>query len=349
MVPLSERQKQILNLAVSLFIKTGEPVASRTLVKTYQLPVGPATIRNEMADLEEMGFLEQPHTSAGRVPTDKGYRSYVDGLNRGGLTDRERSQLNGLEERYFAAAAEIQGLLTSAARILSEATQLVGVVSVPRLDEGYVERLQLVTVGRRRVMVVLATSTGLVETHVVGVDVDIPQDKLDGISRVFNENFSRASIKDLLGDNLMVLEQIQEAYRSAVAKLMKDFMGSMDTRAAQRRDILMEGANQALAQPEFAASADRAREILQTLEMGSTLGKLIGEPGETSDFPFVRIGVESRQRDLRELSVVIAPYGADDLCHGVIGIIGPRRMNYGKAMASVAHVSKELTRRLSEV
>ncbi|MBI4863124.1 MAG: heat-inducible transcription repressor HrcA [Candidatus Riflebacteria bacterium] len=343
MAALTARQKQILDLSVSHFIKTAEPVASRTLVKMYKLTVGPATIRNEMADLEEMGFLEQPHTSAGRVPTDRGYRVYVDGLRDVNLSEMDRQHLRDLESKYLNIAEQLEETLEAALKILAEVTHMVGVAALPRLGESHIDKIQLLDVGHGRVLVVLVTCSGVVETHVVGIDTVVPQEKLDQVSRIFNENFSHSSIKDFVGSYLDVLKEIRLEYRNAVKSILEKFFENAWAGAAAAQSVFLEGATAVFKQPEF-ATLDRVREILTEFEYKEGILRVVSQVAGVQEVPTVRIGTETRHKVLKDLSVVVTSYTSPGLEHGAIGIIGPRRMDYPKVIAAVDYISKALTR-----
>lgn len=334
-------------LAVSHFIKTGEPVASRTLVKAYKLPVGAATIRNEMADLEEMGYLEQPHTSAGRIPTDKGYREYVDGIKDYHLVEADRELLHALEEKYLTVSTEFQEVLNGAVRILSEVTNMVGVAAMPNLGESHIDKIQLLDVGHRRVLVVLVTCSGMVETHVIASDADLSQVQLDQVSRIFNENFSHASIKDFVGGYVEVLSHLQVEYRQAVRQLLERFFATVGAMEEEERDVVVEGATSVFKQPEF-ASFERARELLTAFQGREGILKVVTQMKSVDAAPAVAIGVETRDRKLRDLAMVVTSYTSAGMERGTIGIIGPRRMNYPRVIASVDYISKVLTRTLTK-
>jgi heat-inducible transcriptional repressor len=350
---LSERQRQILNLAVTHFIKTAEPVASRTLVKHYRLDVGAATIRNEMADLEELGYLEQPHTSAGRIPTDKGYREYVNGLREFSFTETERGMLRELEQKYMSLCVEFHEVLASAIKILSEVTNMVGIAALPRIGDSQIDKIQLLDVGHRRVLIVLVTCSGMVETHVIAVDTDIPQDKLEQVSRIFNENFSHSSIRVFVESYIDVLKDLRLEYRAAIKNMLERFFdavggGEGETEGgSDRREVMLEGATSVFKQPEF-ANFERARELLTAIEYKEGIARVVGQLKGVQSSPAVRIGFETRNRILKDLSMVVTSYTSSGLEHGTIGIIGPRRMNYPKVIASVDYISKLLTRTLTK-
>lgn len=345
---LTDRQRRILLLVVSHFIKTGEPVASRTLVRAYRLPVGTATIRNEMADLEALGYLEQPHTSAGRVPTDRGYRAYVDTMSTTSLSGPELESLKGLESKYLATCVDLNEVLGGTVRILAEVTQLVGVATYPRWGDARLERLQLVALGSGRILVVLVTQAGVVETHVLAIDRDIPQDVLEGISRIFNENFSKASVRALFEGYMEVLREIRDEYRSAVRGILERFFGTLA--GAPTTSVLVEGERTMMEHPEY-GSLERVREILRAIgvreEVVRIVRGLLDEP-QAGDEAIVRIGSETGTRTLRDLSVVLSSLEipGEEAQRATIGIIGPRRMAYPKVIACVGYINKLLNRRL---
>jgi len=342
---LTKRQIQILNLAVSHFIKSAEPVASRTLVKAYRLSVGPATIRNEMADLEEMGYLEQPHTSAGRVPTDRGYREYVDSHGASSLSEAEKNRILELENTYLRVAAEFHQILESALKVLAEVTNLVGVAALPRLDESRFDKIQLLEVGHRKVLVVLVTGSGSVETHVVAVDIDIPQEKLDQISRIFNENFSRSSIRNFIEGYVEVLREIRDEYGAAINAILNSFFSRVSLGGESAHEVLVEGASLMFRQREF-GSFERARELVDSTAYREGIARVVSDLAPALDAPSVRIGQENRSRALRDLSLVMCPFSPDEGSSGAIGILGPRRMDYPKVIAIVDHISKLLAKAL---
>jgi heat-inducible transcriptional repressor len=225
---LKDRSRRILSLLVETFVSTGEPVGSRTLAKAG-LGVSPATIRNEMADLEEAGFLAQPHTSAGRVPTDKAYRYWLDqqDLTEFHSVEDDQATLRALDERYLTECRGLEDLLANTCRILSQVCAVAG-VATPRSLTDVETRIQLVGLDRNHIMAVLVAESGLASSHILSVAHSMSQEELNKISRVFNESASRSSVRDLLShrvERLRVLEKKgRELARSILGKLEQALM-----------------------------------------------------------------------------------------------------------------------------
>ena len=194
-------------------------------------------------------------------------------------------------------------------------------------------------------LVVLVTCSGMVETHVIATEADLGQERLEQVSRIFNENFSHTSIKDFVGGYLEVLTHLQFELRSAVKSLLDKFFDTLGAAKSNERDAVIEGATTVIRQPEF-ASLERARELLTAFEGKDGIIKVVTEIKGADDAPEVRIGVETRHRVMRDLAMVVTSYSSGGLERGTIGIIGPRRMNYPRVIASVDYISKVLTRTL---
>ena len=223
---------------------------------------------------------------------------------------------------------------------------MVGIASLPRLGDVRLDKIQLVEVGWRKVLVVLVTSTGAVKTQVVGVDADIDQAKLDQISRIFNENFSQASIQDFVLGYVEVLKEIRHEVRTTVKSLLDRFFETIGVDSETGPSVLFEGASLALKQPDF-ASFERARELLSAVESNEGLAKVMSVITPEAKGTMVSIGQENRTLSLKDLSLVLGSFhGADGKESGTIGIIGPRRMDYPRVMAVVASITNMLEKAL---
>lgn len=337
---LTERQSLILTLVVETFVATAEPVGSRQLAKRTGLDVSPATIRNEMADLEELGFLEQPHTSAGRVPTDRGYRYYVDHLRLQGPVDQDRSLLVDLEHQYLDKCHEVRGLLTNAVRVLSDVSQLTGLAVSPSAGDGDIRKVQLVGVDGSRILMVVVSASGHIGNHMLSVDAPVPQHVLNRLSDIINENFSQASMRRLLADELVVLRELETKYRATVGSLLGHLSERL-ARVATEERLYLEGIGHILEQPEF-RNFEKARLVVDRFVTQSDLGGLLR--GERSEGTQVTIGAENSVAGLEDFAVISSPFRGPS-GNGAIGVIGPRRMQYARVMALVGWVS----RRLSEI
>ncbi|MBI4869944.1 MAG: heat-inducible transcription repressor HrcA [Candidatus Riflebacteria bacterium] len=343
---LSERQLQILNLAVRLFIETAEPVSSRTLVRRFRLPYSPATIRNEMADLEDLGYLVQPHTSAGRVPTDKGYNVYVASLRDQNWQPEERAKVEAMERECLSSCKEADEILKDAISILTVVTRLVGVVACPTPAQRTLTKMQLTAVDGRQVLVVLVMDGCHVEAHLAPLDRPVPQDRLDLCANMINERFAGRPVSDFHEGVFLVAHQFESAYRATVQHALQAFLQKIER--AMERDVLVSGATSVLAQPEF-QDFGRVRAILDAFQDKRFLARML-TAAETSGIQITFFGSpnEPEAQALKDFSLVTSVYRSHGVVRGTIGILGPRRMDYPRILTYVNHVSDSLTRVLSD-
>ncbi len=343
---LTERQLQILNLVVRLFIETAEPVSSRTLVRRFNLPYSPATIRNEMADLEESGHLAQPHTSAGRVPTDRGYQSYVESLRDVNQPQEERTRLEQLEHECLDSCREAEDLLRDAVSILNVVTRLVAVAAMPTPVQRTFTKLQLTAVDPRQVLVVLVTDHNAVEAHLVPLEQAVPQDRLDLCATMLNDLFGNRPVTEFLDGLFLVVHQFESSYRVCVQRALQAFLARID-RSTQKQ-VLVSGATSVLAQPEF-QDFEKVRAILDAFQDRQLLARML-TAAETSGSQIIFVGnaPESGSAALQDFSLVSAVYRSKGVAKGAIGILGPRRMDYPRIIGYVNHVSDSLSRVFSD-
>lgn len=334
---LNERERRVLEAVIRSYVETAEPAGSRTLSRSFGLGVSPATIRNTMSELESKGFLYHPHTSAGRVPTDKAYRLYVDSLIRvDAVTRAHRKQL---AEEISAGGSAIEAILMRAAQSLGVLTQELGIALGPRLDKATLARLEIVRVSAERLLIVLALTGGAVRTIFVEVPGTIVDEALTEVSMVLNERLAGLTLE-------MVRTSLGSRLRDVTTKpmateLLNIFVQEGEQafgRAADSADSVVLGQTSLLAdQPEF-ASSDRLRQIIDLTETRQRLTTLLqarsGTPGLS-----ITIGNEHGDPRLEGFTVVTAEYSAGSLS-GVIGVIGPTRMPYDKVIALVGHTSQ---------
>jgi heat-inducible transcriptional repressor len=340
---LNKRERRVLEAVIRSYVETAEPAGSRTLSRRFGLGVSPATIRNTMSDLEDKGFLFHPHTSAGRVPTNKAYRAYVDSLlSLPQLQAAETERL--IEEITGANASPIEMVLRRAAQTLGVLTQELGVALGPRLDHSVLRRLDLVRVSSERMLMVLALDGGLVRTVFVEVPVDIVDTALGAVTSVLNERLAGLTLGQIRGSLPERLRDVGADPKAA--ELLNIFVqeGEHLFEAAlpisDTQPVLL-GSTAALAeQPEFSA-ADRLRRLLELTEtphaLGETMRKRVHAPGIS-----ITIGAEHDDPRLEDFTVVTAEYHIGPLA-GVIGVIGPTRMPYDKVIALVSHTSRLLS------
>lgn len=342
MVPLSERERTVLALTVLHHIRSGEPIGSRYLAEQLDLDVSPATIRNTMADLEEKGYLRQTHVSSGRVPTDLGYRFYVDEVV--GVRPLRREGLAGVRERIGGRAGEITELIRETTRTLSAASRQVGLGLVPRLLDARLEHLELRRVAVRRVLSIFVTESGLVQTRVLELQEDWPQEELDTMAQVWNERFAGLALREVRER----LAAIMAAERAALSSLVLRAL-DLGRRALAAREpgdeLYLEGAANILDVPEF-ADPGKARALVRAIEEKGRLCALLDECLR-ADRVRIFIGGELSLPGLRDVSLVTAPYRREGEAIGVLGVIGPTRMAYERIIPIVACAADDLSECLS--
>ena len=327
---------RILRAITDDYIRTGDPVGSRTIARKYELGVSPATIRNEMADLEELGYLEQPHTSAGRVPSDKGYRLYVDRLmSPEEIPAEERERL--LEEVLsFQRAAE--QMIQRATRLLSVLTRYTAVVLAPRLSDTIVRRIHLTPLDMFNILVVVVTEPGFVRNYVVEADVPVDSGDLEALSRELNDALIGKRKRDVTQS---VLDDIRTRIGgSPVAEETLDRI--MDGLASDGENrVHLEGTLFLFEQPEF-RDVDRAKTLLGFLEQEDALSDMLAASSRHEGIR-VTIGREHGRAEMRECSMVTATYSSGSTAVGTVGVIGPTRLDYAKVVSMVGFVAEALS------
>jgi len=334
---LTERERQVLEAVIQAYVATAEPAGSRVLSRRFDLGVSPATIRNTMSDLEEKGFLYHPHTSAGRIPTDKAYRVYVDSLMRlESVSDLQRSQLAA---QISAGGSAIEAILRCAAQSLGVITQELGIALGPRLDRAILQRLELVRVSSERLLMVITLAGGSVRTIFVEVPGSIADDALVEVTIVLNERLAGLTLEQVrtsLGARLRDVPGSANA--TALLNIFVQEGEQVFARAAEPIDNVVLGQASVLAdQPEF-ATGERMRQLIELTERRQELATLLQTRSGASGLS-ITIGNEHGDPGLDAFTVVTAEYRAGALS-GVIGVIGPTRMPYHKVVALVSHTSQ---------
>lgn len=334
---LSDRERQVLEAVIHSYVATAEPAGSRTLSRRFGLGISPATIRNTMSDLEEKGYLFHPHTSAGRIPTDKAYRVYVDSLMR--IDPISREERRRLAEDIATGGSAIEAILRRAAQSLGILTQELGVALGPRLERATLRRLELVRVSSDRLLMVISLSGGAVRTIFVEVPGTIADEALVEVTIVLNERLNGLTLDQMRTSLASRLRDVQT--RPETAELLNIFVQEGEqvfTLAAEPIDTVVIGQPSLLAdQPEF-ASGERLRQLIELTEKRQQLASLLeARPGANG--MSITIGNEHGDPRMGAFTVVTAEYTAGSLS-GVIGVIGPTRMPYDKVIALVGHTSQ---------
>jgi heat-inducible transcriptional repressor len=341
---LSRRERRVLEAVIRSYVETAEPAGSRTLSRRFGLGVSPATIRNTMSDLEEKGFLFHPHTSAGRVPTSKAYRAYVDTLL--GVAPIPISDSERLAEEIAShnGGSPIETILRRAAQTLGVLTQELGVALGPRFDRSVLRRLELVRVSSERLLMVLTLEGGVVRTVFVEVAGEIADTALGAVTAVLNERLAGLSlgeIRNSLGSRLR--DACGDPTTSELLNIFVQEGEALFDAALPMSDgqhVVLGAASVLAEQPEFSA-ADSMRRLLALTEtphaLGEAIRKRVTAPGIS-----ITIGSEHDDPRLEEFTVVTAEYHVGSLA-GVIGVIGPTRMPYEKVISLVSHTSRLLS------
>lgn len=339
---LGERERSVLQSLVGAYVATAEPVASRTVSRRYLLDVSPATIRNTMVDLEEMGYLWQPHTSAGRIPTDKGYRFYVDSLmGQLGLTPAEK---RALERKLQASIRErdIQDVLQQVAKVIASVSEQLGIVLSPLFDMGVFRRLDLVQVTERKILMAVTVESGLVRTIVFEAKSKVRPSKLAETCQLVNERLSGLLVGEI---RRSMAERLRWVSRGD-PKLIRFLVEQADTlfRFDFADDLHLVGTTNIFSQPEF-SDRDRVTHFLELLEDREGIVCLLASRAREGGVR-ITIGSENPSEHMRDCSLVTSVYEIGNV-RGLIGVLGPTRMRYSR-VASLVDYAAQLTGSLLE-
>lgn len=336
---LTEREKVILRSIIQQFILTASPVGSRYITKKYEIGISPATVRNIMADLEESGFINHPHTSAGRVPTDKGYRFYVDSLME--IQKIKSSEKGIINKGLDFESAETDEILRITSIILSNITRQLACVTYPRLDSGILAKIQLVTLATNRLLVVISIKGGLVKTITLEVDSQLKESILDSVQDLLNERLCGLTFKEIRTTFKERFTDINEDQRPII-RLFVESVEKIFKEASSGRNLFITGAGNIIKQPEF-EDPEKLPGIIELIENKDIIIHILdrrSEPGANQ--VFISIGRENEDRKLEEYSFVSKEYRYGDTS-GTLGIIGPKRMEYSKVVAIVDYMTKMLS------
>ena len=331
---LSQRERSILDILIGSYIVTGEPVGSRTVSK-IGLGLSAATIRNSMADLEEKGYLMHPHTSAGRVPTDKGYRYYVDDL----MSQEELAQVvrEQIRKRIEAHVREgnVQILLEQVSKVIADVSHNLGMALAPTFEQGTFRRLEMIPLSESKLLLVLTIESGLVKTMVMEIDSDIRTKDLDETRRMVNERLSGLTIleiRDSVEDRLRSLSQVSP-------RLLRLICHSADSlfQFSDGGDLHFGGARNFLLQPEFSSDQEMLASLFDLLEERDSIVAMLNDRVDKEGIT-ITIGNEHASPGLKNCSLLTSRYRVGNTS-GVIGVIGPKRMPYARVVPLVQYVA----------
>ncbi len=344
MTDINVRAKKVLHAVVSEYLSTGEAVGSETVTRRYSLEVSAATVRNVMSDLEELGLLRHTHTSAGRIPTDRGLRYYVDTLLR--VRSLTAGEKDDIRERYGARPSDVPEVMQRTSRILRELSHLTVIVQSPRPESDALSHIEFVRLRDGQLLAVLATAAGQVQNKLVPVDFTLTNSEIERIHNYLNALIAgltlgevRARVAAELEHERTARDQIlQRALQLASAVVPPDDVPS-------RADVLVDGQSNLLAGAE---DVERAKALLRALEEKDIILRLLDRT-LTAPGICVFIGAEANLADLTDVSVVAAAYGGEDRPLGTIGVIGPSRMNYSKVIPLVDFTAEMITEALPKL
>jgi len=326
---LSDRQLKILEAIINDYIHTAEPIGSRTIAKKYSMGISSATIRNEMSDLEEMGFITQPHTSSGRVPSSKGYRFYVDSMMPQRPLTSDESML--LQQMIFSNISQIEYMMKETANAMARLTRYPAIVSEPYLKMAKIKHVQLVPVDDKTLHVVMVTDTKSVKNQALSLPAAPEYEELIRLSVLLNDHLSGKTIREI---DRPLIDKLLKSFANQ-AHILMPILGAIVGLIQDEDDmrVFTSGAKNILAFPEF-ADIKKAEAIFQALEERDALIAIIGQ--QQSDGIQIIIGEENSLELLKDCSVIKANYTIDNQSTGCIALIGPTRMDYGHAV-SVLH------------
>lgn len=331
MVELSERQKMVLLLVVRDYIESAQPVGSQRLVERYHLDMSSATIRNEMGALTELGFLRQPHTSAGRVPSEDGYRYFVTNLMQ--QVDLPESVQHTISHQFYQARPEIEQWMTLTASVLAHQSQAVSMVTAPHAEKARFKHVELISTQGRQVLMVLVMLGGEVSQQILTLAEPVTQEQLSDAATRLNLAYQGRSM-----DEIGALPARSEALEADISTLIVHDMRRAGARAGG--EFYYDGLANVLAEPEFNAT-EEARRALRLFEERSTLQDMLSRTTQNSGIGGVQvlIGGEDMWEELRQCSVVLARYGIPGQVTGTLGVLGPMRMSYARTIPTVRYVA----------
>jgi len=339
---LNQREKAILRSIVQQFILTATPVGSRNITKKYDIGFSPATVRNVMSDLEDSGFINHPHTSAGRVPTDKGYRYYVDSLMD---IEKLNTKEKGLIESSLSSINdEADELVKVTSRLLSSITRQIACVTYPNLESGILEKIQIISLTSSRILAVVSIKSGMVKTITMELDTELKERQLESVQSLLNEKLSGLSLEEIRNtfkERFIDADEDQKPiirlFVDSIDKLFKDDFKS--------DRLIVTGAKNLMQQPEF-ENPENFQSIIELIEDKEVIIHILEKSSESKrEEVYISIGSENFEKKLKEYSFVSKEYKFGETS-GTLGIIGPKRMEYSRIVAIVDYLAKVLSEQL---
>ena len=336
-----KRNRQILADVVRAYVETGEPISSRAVSRIHSEELSPATIRNAMADLEDDGYLFQPHTSAGRIPTPAAFRFFVEDIaQRATLDTKDREWI----DRELTAANTPDELMERASQVLAAISHGLGIVVTPPLNRTVMEHIRFLLLPDGRLLIVLVAAGGITRDKVVRFEHNFGQADLDRTASFLNANYKGRTLDDIRADLLKRMESERERYDKLAANALA-LCGPELLEQGTGQQVFVGGAAQIATAPEI-ATQEQVRELLEAIEEKKKLVALLTSAIETPEPVHVQIGIDQMSASGRQLALISAPYAVQDRVQGTLGILGPMRMEYERAITAIAFMARLFAEKL---
>lgn len=338
---MDERKQRVLRAIITDYINTAEPVGSRTIAKNYELGVSSATIRNEMADLEELGYIEQPHTSSGRIPSQQGYRYYVDFLmDQGELITGERELLHSF---FVDHMPKVDRLLRDTCKVLSDLSQYITMIMTPAKSSGSLEQMQILPINPFQAVLIIVTDVGLIHHRTIDFPVPVSEKRLHEISEILFQKLKGRSIEDV---NTTVMKELHHELSKEMV-IVDGILDMLDVsiKSSGEEKVFLEGTLNILNHPEF-QDIEKVKDILSFLSNEDILKELL--QGRTREGTNFTIGKELSHGQIKECSMVSCTYTVNGSTLGSIGILGPTRMEYARSASLIQEVAENLSEKLKD-
>lgn len=341
---LDKRNENILMAVIYSFISSAEPVGSRTISRKFDLGLSPASIRNVMSDLEEMGLLEQPHTSAGRIPTDMALRYYVDNLilKKPTISKQDYDQIDRI---YNKEVRELEDFMEVTSKLLAVITNHAGVVVLPRLMSTEFQHIEFVRLRPKQILAIFVTKSGLVHNKILELTEDFSQEELESMTKYLNLEFKGMSLKDMRKTLLEKMANEKEQYENMLKEAMRLCQQTLQEEE-NSEEVFVGGTSNMLKYPEFVTDVEKMKAIFETFEEKSKLVKLLDQCLQGEGL-YILIGSESQVYGMENCSLVTGTYRLGEGEIGALGVLGPKRMEYPRIIAIVDHIANILSRTFS--
>lgn len=340
---LDDRKKKILQAIIDGYITTAEPVGSRTIAKQYSIGLSSATIRNEMADLEDMGYLEQPHTSAGRIPSDKGYRFYVDELME--KHSLSAAEIERLKKDIQPRISEVNQVIRQALVSLCKVTKYTSVATAPLINKSTIQKVRLVFVDRLKMLVVLITDSGIVKSSITKVGEELYPEYIEKCVNILNDRLHGLSIEQITDNTVNEIQMLMNECRYNITPVIEAVLDCVNY--IDKNEVYLEGTTNMLNYPEY-YDIDKARRILGVLDTKELLNKIVNSAATDAEISAV-IGGENCVDEIKDCSLITATYNIGVEPLGRIGVIGPMRMDYSNVFSYMELVMKLINREINRI